>query len=472
MADHDRKWWIMTAVCIGTFASTVNISIVNISLPAIQTAFNTDVASVEWVVLVFSLTYATLLVTVGRLGDMLGRKRLYVAGACIFALGALLCGLSGSILVLIAARVVQAIGGSLIVANGSAIITDAFPREDLGKALGISGSVVAIGTTVGPSLGGFIVQQASWPWVFFVSVPLGLITAAMAGLVLPKPRMGRPARFDWLGALTLGAALLGILLSITFGQESGWLAPGPLALFVVAAVFGFVFLRIERRAPEPVLDLGLFRHRLFAAALACTFLYFMAVQANTFLMPFLLQQVLGYSAQQSGLLLISVPLAVALIAPVSGLLSDKLGSRQLASLGLAIGGFAFFWLSRLGLASTTLEIVLPLVLLGLGNGVFQAPNNSALMGSVSAEHRGVAGGLLASARHLGVLFGIAVAGAVWVSRSAYYAGGAVPTGEKLPPFALLGGVQDALVVSGLICTGAIALAWMRGPKAVADQAAA
>jgi EmrB/QacA subfamily drug resistance transporter len=460
--NSEKKWLVMASVGLGVFASTINMSIINISLPAIQTAFEADLSTTEWIVLIYSVIQAVLLITVGRLSDIIGRKRLFILGTIFLSLGSLLCGLSTNIIQLILARAVQSVAGALLVANSAALVTDAFPPREFGVALGSLSSIVAIGFTFGPTLGGLILERASWPMIFFVSIPLGLLAAVLGTVSLHEHKTTSRQHFDLVGAITLSIFLFSGLLGITNGQENGWSSPILIILVLISIFSGALFFRIELRARYPVIDIELFRRRLVSIPLLSCLLYFLSISANTFLMPFLLQQSLGYSVQVTGLMLISVPITIALVAPFGGWLSDRIGSQILSSLGLALCGLALFLLSKLSMDASVQNIIPWLIVLGLGGALFNPPNNSALMGAVPADRRGVTAGLLATSRHLGITFGTVFAGLIWVSRTAYYKNAL--SGGAFRSSAELFGIKDALFVASVICFSTVILAWNRGSQ--------
>ncbi|MCL5951266.1 MAG: MFS transporter [Chloroflexi bacterium] len=372
-SGYERKWWVMAGAGLAVFVTSLNLSIINMSLPAIQSGLKTSLAAAEWVVLDYSLVMAVLLVSVGRLSDIFGRKRLFISGSVLFGVSSVLCGSAGHIYLLVLSRVLQGIGGALIVANGTAIVTDAFPPRELGRAIGILSSITAIGTTLGPSLGGFILARAEWPVIFFASAPVVFLGAILSAFSLRERKILVTQRFDWTGAIVLGGFLLTGLLGVTYGQDSGWGSVNVLALFVTSIAFGLLFLRVEASTSQPILDTRLLRQRVIAAAFLSGFLYYVATTANTFLSPFLLQRLFNFGAENAGMILMSVPLGIVIVAPLSGWLAGGMDPRVLASLGLAVGGTGFFWMSRQSPTAASAGIVPPYILLSIGGGFFYPP---------------------------------------------------------------------------------------------------
>lgn len=460
MVDYSRKWLVLSAVAMGIFLATIDGSIVNVALPTLSTALGADFATVQWVVLSYLLTITTLLAVVGRLADMYGRKRLYNSGFVVFTLGSLLCGLSPSVGWLIGFRVLQGIGAALILALGLALVTEAFPPQERGRALGIAGSIVSIGIVTGPTLGGIIIENLSWHWIFFVNVPIGILGTYLVWRNIPATSPPGGQQFDFGGAATLCLGLLGVLLGLTTGQREGFTSPQALGLFVFGIFFLAALVYIQRRHPQPIIDPVLFRNRLFTVNLFTGLLVFIGLGSGV-LIPFYLETVLGYSVQQVGLLLAVVPIALGIVSPISGVLSDRIGSRPISALGLAVTMLGYMALSTLSTETTAVGFILRYVLVGVGVGLFQSPNNSAMMGTAPRERLGVASGLLAMTRNLGQTVGIAVLGALWAGLVFGAAGGPVTGGATAAPLAAqaagLAGV--ARIVAGLVGVALVVALW-------------
>ena len=458
--DYSRKWLVLSAVAMGIFLATIDGSIVNVALPTLSTALGADFATVQWVVLSYLLTITTLLAVVGRLADMYGRKRLYNSGFVVFTVGSLLCGLSPSVGWLIGFRVLQGIGAALILALGLALVTEAFPPQERGRALGIAGSIVSIGIVTGPTLGGIIIENLSWHWIFFVNVPIGILGTYLVWRNIPATRPPGGQAFDFGGAATLCLGLLGILLGLTTGQQEGFTSPQALGLFVFGIFFLLALLYIQRRHPQPIIDPVLFRNRLFTVNLVTGLLVFVGLGSGV-LIPFYLETVLGYSVQQVGLLLAVVPIALGIVSPISGVLSDRVGSRPISVLGLAVTLLGYLALSTLSTETTAVGFMLRYVLVGVGVGLFQSPNNSAMMGTAPRERLGVASSLLAMTRNLGQTVGIAVLGALWAALVFGAAGGPMAGGATAAPLAAqaagLAGVSR--IVAGLVGVALLVALW-------------
>ncbi len=445
--DYSRKWYVMAAVAMGVFLATIDSSIVNVALPTLVRELQTEFAVVQWVVLAYLLTVATLILSMGRLGDMIGKKPIYSAGFIIFTLGSAVCGIAPTVYWLLGFRVLQAIGAAMMMALGMAIVTEAFPPPERGKALGIMGSIVSIGIVVGPVLGGIVIGALSWRWIFYVNLPIGIAGILMVTRFVPDIRPVGKQRFDYLGAFTLFVSLMSLLLALTFGQQIGFTEIAVLVLFAIWLVFLAIFLKIETKSSQPMIDLSLFENRLFSVNLVTGSITFVCIAGTTILMPFYLENVLGYDPRSVGFLLAVVPIAMGLIAPVAGSLSDRVGTRPIAVAGLSVLLVGYYTTSTLTIQTTPLGYILRFLPIGIGMGIFQSPNNSAIMGSAPRERLGIASGLLSITRTLGQTTGIAVLGALWASRVTYLLGN-VPQGgtTTAPPPVQVAALQNTFSV--------------------------
>ncbi len=428
--DYSRKWLVMVAVGTGIILTTLDGSIVNVALPTLVSQLNSDFATVQWVVLAYLLTLATLLLTMGRLGDMVGKKPIYTAGFVIFTAGSVLCGLAPTIHWLIGFRVLQAVGGAMTLALATAIVTEAFPPEERGRALGISGGIVSVGIVLGPTLGGLIIDRLSWHWIFFVNLPIGILGVWMVLRFVPRLAPEGRQRFDYAGAGTLFISILSLLLAMTTGQRLGFGDWRVAALLISWAIFLIAFIAIETRSGHPMIDLRLFRNRLFSINLVTGLFTFIAIAGTVILMPFYLESVLGYGPGQVGLLLAATPVVLAVVAPLSGTLSDRFGTRPISAVGLLILAGGYYAMTTLAVDTSGAGFVWRMLPIGIGMGVFQSPNNSAIMGSVPRQRLGIASGLLAITRSLGQTTGIALMGALWAARAIFYSGGTLAGGAS------------------------------------------
>lgn len=389
----------------------VDVTIVNIALPTIARDFEASLPELEWAVIAYSLTMIGLVPTLGRLSDVLGRKRLYLLGLVTFGAASILAGRSERIQMLIAARVVQAVGGALITSNTLAILTDVFPAGKRGVAMGLQSILIGGGAAIGPVLGGFLVTSFGWQAIFWVNVPVSLVASTVAARVLPAQHARDAAQaIDWGGAALLLVGLVSLLTGVTRGPQWGW---GSLQV-VGAALGGVVVLGAfawrQRVARAPIVRPALFRIRAFASGQAAGFLGTMSLVTMVFTLPFYWQGLRGETAQATGLFMLPIPLGIMCLSPVAGRLSDKLGARGLATFGLTLVASGAWLLSRVDAETPVADVLWRVAVVGVGLGCFLAPNNSAIMSAVPEGERGVASGLLALFRFLGQSSGIVTAG--------------------------------------------------------------
>jgi len=414
--DYSKKWLVLFSVGMGVFLGTIDGSIVNIGLNTLVKELGQPLAVVEWVVLAYMLTNCVLMLSIGRLGDMIGKKTLYLAGLIIFTIGSGLCGVAANVYQLIAFRVLQAVGSAMLMALGTALVIEAFPPQERGKALGIMGTLVSVGIITGPTIGGMILESLTWHWLFFVNLPIGVIGVIMVSRFVPAGQAGPRQKFDFAGAGVMFISLLSFLSALTLGQHRGFNYPWVYALLILFAASLAVFIRVELRTEYPMIDLSMFKNRMFTINLVTGFLTFIVTAGTMMIIPLYLQNILHHGPRAAGLMMAVTPVTVALVAPISGSLSDRIGSRLITSLGLLMILIGTILLSSLGAETTVLGYVLRFIPLGMGIGMFQSPNNSAIMGSVPRERFGIASSLLSLTRTVGQAAGIALLGAYWETR--------------------------------------------------------
>lgn len=411
-----QKWLVLISVGIGSFMSAYVGSVINVSLPTITEFFRSTIATTEWVVTIYLLSISSLLLAFGRLGDLQGHKRVYSLGFVFFTIGSVLCGLSRSPEMMIGFRVAQALGGAMLLSNSPAILTGNFPPEQRGQALGLQATLTYLGLTVGPSLGGWITDQFGWPAVFFMNIPIGLIALYFCLKFIPADHQkSKHERFDWRGAILFMIGLVTLLFALNRGQVWGWFSPRTMIVigFSVLVLAGFVFL--QKRTAAPMLDLRLFHIPAFSFTTLSALINYVNLYFIMFLMPFYLIQGRNFSPTMSGLILTAQPLIMAIVAPISGSLSDKISPRWLSTIGMLVNAFGLWQLSRLdGTVSISL-IMIALGTAGFGTGLFIAPNNNVLLGSAPSNRQGIASGILATARSVGMVMGVGIAGAIFTT---------------------------------------------------------
>jgi len=459
----ERKWWVLLAIGAGSFMTALDGSVANIVLPVLSQTFKSDVETVEWVVTVYLLVVSGLLLSFGRLGDMRGHKPVYVSGFLLFVISSALCGLAPNAIALILCRALQALGGAMLLANAPAILTKSFPATQRGQALGLQSTMTYLGLTVGPSLGGWLTSQFSWRAVFYINVPVGLFALWLSLRVIPRDAVAENTeRFDVAGAFTFTAGLVALLLGLNQGHAWGWTSAPMLALLASAVILLGVFLFIERRVASPMLDLSLFRVRVFSASTASAVFNYICLYTVLFLLPFYLIQARGLDPARAGLILTAQPIIMAIAAPISGTLSDRIGARLLSTSGMAIIAVGLFLLSRLGPQAPLGNVALGLAVVGLGTGMFVSPNTSALLGAAPLHRRGIASGILATARNVGMVLGVGLAGAIFTTVQAQ--------GQALgSPTATFDGIHMGFLVAvGVAIAGALTSAVRGGHRRVAS----
>ena len=455
-------------VCLGQFMGALDARSVIVALPTMSVHFGTAMETIQWIPLAYQLTMIGLVLSLGRLGDRIGRKNIYGLGYVIFVVGSAGCGLSTSLTQIIAFRVLEGIGGAMVLANGRAIVSVIYAREGRGKALGVASMAFHLGYIVGPSLGGLLVDLAGWRWIFFVNLPVAMVAAVMAWKVLPETVTERSDyNIDPIGMVTL----LGTVVSLILGLQQT--AKAGLNLFGATCFFSFflflgLLLYFERRAAAPLLELGLFRARLFTFGIISLFFVSLCQTATFFLLPFYLQGILSFSATNVGLTLIFFSVVIVFLAPIGGWLSDRLGSRLLCTLGSVCTVVSILLVSRLDGDSAMYAITMPLIVMGLGWSFFQSPNLSAIFSAVGADKLGAVSGITLMAANVGNGVGVSMASllyAVWLSSYGLSGRGVPPYTEwgRNPEIFIATFQNSCLVIAGLALIAVLASA-MRGQE--------
>ena len=416
---HDRRWELLALTSVGAFMTPLDSSIVAVALARMGPALHLSFSASIWVQASYLLAMAILLIPLGRLADHRGRVHFYLAGIAVFTLGSLLAGLSTSGLWLISSRVVQGGGAALLGATSAAIVTAVFPPHERGRALGINVMAVYVGLSVGPVLGGQIVDHLGWRWIFFVNLPIGLAVFLWGWLLLPRhEREGNEApRPDLLGALLQAVGLTCLLVPLTFGSEWGWASARTIGLLVISAASFTGFVITERRVRDPLLNLDLLLHnRLFAAANAAALLNYMALYGISILTAIFLEVVQGKSAGLTGWIMLAQPAVQAILSPFAGRLSDRVGSRVLSTAGMVIVAAGMVLLAFLPTDASVPHVMGALALVGLGLAAFSAPNTSAIMGSVARPQLSLASAFLGTMRVTGMALSVALLGGIAASQ--------------------------------------------------------
>jgi EmrB/QacA subfamily drug resistance transporter len=395
---------------LGTILGPIDASIVNVILPTITRSFSASMAAAQWIPMAYLLTIGSLVLMFGRLGDIWGYRRIFLTGMAGFVAASGLCAIAPGMRWLVGFRVLQGLAAGMTMAVPLAILTRTFPASQRGRVLGTYAISISVGLAVGPSLGGFLAAAFGWRSAFLINLPIGLTALALASRVLPE-MAGRPGRLDVAGAAAALGALSSFLLFVNRAQQAGFTAVTA-AILTVAAALGGLFVGIESRTPEPMLRLGLFRVRALSFGSLAALFNFMSQYVVVFLTPFLLQRVLAAGPGRVGLIMTAFPLSVLCVAPFAGALSDRIGTAGLAFAGTSVCAAGCALLADVPAGAGAREVAWRLVVFGVGTGVFQSPNNSAVMGSSPREHLGVVSSLLGTTRTVGMTLGVAAAGAV------------------------------------------------------------
>lgn len=467
------KWWAYIAVAVGLFTSVADHGSVVVALPTISEHFKIDLPTAQWVVLGYAVTISALLLPMGRLSDLVGRKRVYLLGFFVFIAGATAAGLATSVTVLVVVRVVMGVGAAMTQSTSMAIVMSAFPPSERGKALGLQISIVGLGGVAGPAIGGLIVGFAGWRGVFFATAAMGVLAIVAAQTLLEERASEKPdetagAGFDWPGAVLSAVILVTFLVALTLGPRSNWSPTTTGAAVLSFVVVLGVFVWWELRARSPMLDPRLFQDMVFSIGVAARFIAFIGISSVRFLMPFYLQSVLGYAPRAIGLFVVPSALALVLTGPIGGRLSDRYGTRVLSSAGLLISAAGLLILSRVSNASPLPLIIGAMVVQSIGSGIFGPPNSSSIFGAVGPERYGVMSGFLNLVRNAGNVTGVALATAivtaVMASRGFEPSLAAVSeTGGADLLGAFVSGLRGAyLLTAGLVALGAVLSALRAG----------
>jgi len=473
---HDarfRKWLSFTAIAFGTFIGYLDSSIVNIALPTLTRYFQTDLSVIKWVVTSYLLMITGLVIIFGRLADMYGRKKLYIFGFIVFIVASGLCGASTTIWSLIVFRCFQGIGAAALLANGAALIGETFPANERGKAFGMLASVLAFAAITGPLVGGFLTDHVGWQSIFYVNVPIGIVGAVLAAKVLPSQQQMRSTeRFDFAGAVTLFACLTAFLLLTSALSRSEWEVPTVVSLAIATILFAAGFLMVENRVEHALLDLQIFREWAFSAAALSSFLAYWSIASIAFLVPFYLDRVLLLNPTRSGALLAPVPVALVVAAPLGGRLADRFGIRAVSTTGAVINLLDLIFLSTLTTNTSSFGMILRLVPFGIGMGLFQPPNNTAMMGAVPPNRYGIVSGMIGALKNLGSMTGVAVTSLVstvaQVNATAQLEGNGI-TGQIAERQSFTAAVNMTFLLSAVVCVIVVFMSLARGKDAKASE---
>ena len=449
-SSENRKWWTLGAVAVGLFMIMLDNTVVNVAVPSIQRDLGVGLSELQWIVTGYALSFAALMLTGGKLADMLGRRRIFVIGIMIFTIASLFCGLADSGQSLIAWRIVQGVGAALMNPATLAIISATFPPRQRGMAIGIWAGVSALALAIGPLVGGLLTEHLSWSWVFFVNVPVGVLGVAASYLLIDESRdMSEEQRLDLAGLVTSGLGLFALTYGLIEANTYGWSSARIVGSFVAAAVLLGTFVALELRQRLPMLDLTLFRNGTFAGANVVILMVGLAMFGVFFFVSLYMQNILGFSAVQAGAAFLPMTVLIILVAPIAGKLSDRIGSRWLMTGGMTLIGAQLLYYSTLGVHANFWDLLPALLVGGVGMSLTMTPSAAAIIGSVPTDKSGVGSAVMNTMRQIGGSIGVALIGAIIAAK----------VGDRRSPEAFVDGFSTALVVaSGFAFVGAIVAA--------------
>ena len=456
VTEENKKWWTLGAVSFGLFMIMLDNTVVNVALPSIQRDLHMQLSELEWIVSGYALTFAALMLIGGKLADAYGRRLIFVLGIAIFTLASLACGLASSGDALIGARVAQGVGAAMMNPATLSIIAVTFPPRQRGTAIGLWAGVSALALALGPLVGGLLTEHAGWNWIFFINIPVGVLAIAASFLLIDESRDETHERLDIPGLASSGIGLFALTYGLIEANNYGWGSARIVGAFVVAAVALVVFVLLERHRRAPMLDLTLFRNRTYVGANLAMLLVALAMFGVFFFVSLYMQNVLGYSAVQAGAAFLPMTVLIILIAPLSGRLSDRWGSRWLMAGGMVLLAIQLTYFSQLPTDATFWRLLPALVIGGFGMSMTMTPSSAAAMRAVPVEKAGVGSAVLNACRQVGGSTGIALMGAIMASQLA-----TPPTTESF-----MRGFERALLVAAAIAlVGAAVAAWLVRPHA-------
>jgi EmrB/QacA subfamily drug resistance transporter len=448
-AEDTRKWFTLAAVSFGLFMIMLDNTVVNVALPSIQRDLGADLSQLQWIVTGYALTFAALMLIGGKVADAYGRRRIFVIGIAVFTVASLLCGFAGSGNELIAARVLQGAGAALMNPATLSIIAAAFPPRERGTAIGIWAGVSALALAIGPLTGGLITEHLDWSWIFFVNVPIGVVAIGASFLFIDESRDETHVRLDLPGLAASSIGLFALTYGLIEANSHGWGSPLILGAFALAAIALASFVLLERYQRDPMLPLELFRNGTYTGANLVILLVALAMFGIFFFLSLYMQNILGYSAVQTGAAFLPMTVLIILVAPIAGRTSDRIGSRGLMTAGMVLIAVQLLYFSRLGLDSSFWQLLPGFLVGGVGMSLTMTPSAAAATRSVSVDKAGVGSAVLNASRQVGGSIGVALMGAIVAGK----------VGDVRTPEAFLDGFQSALVVASIIAAAGAVVAY-------------
>jgi EmrB/QacA subfamily drug resistance transporter len=469
ITDENRKWWTLGAMCFALFMVMLDNTVVNVALPSIQRDLHAQISELEWVVNGYTLTFAVLIATGGRLGDIFGRRLMFLTGVIIFALTSATAGLAQDTTMLIGSRAVQGIGAALMMPATLSIITHAFPASERGKAIGTWAGVSALALSIGPVVGGFLTEYVSWRAIFFINLPVAVGAVAATVFAVRESRDDSVERtVDYPGVVALTAGLTAIVLALIEGNKCGWASVGTVGLLAGGFVALAIFAAIELRVKTPMIDFSLFRTRQFIGSNLVAFIITFAMMGTFFFMAIYLQDILGYGALEAGVRFLPTTMVIAVTAPIAGRLSDRFGPVWPMSTGLAVLATSMFLFAQIDVGTTYSGLLVPFILMGLGIAMVMSPMSTAAMNAVSVLKAGVASGVLQTSRMVGASVGVAATGAIFQSKlGSSFNPAALAQGSEAARSTFIDALASAMLLAGIVVAigFVVSVTLLRGAKA-------
>jgi EmrB/QacA subfamily drug resistance transporter len=469
VTDDNRKWWTLGAMCFALFMVMLDNTVVNVALPSIQREIHAQLSALEWVINGYTLTFAVLIATGGRLGDIFGRRLMFLTGVIIFAVTSATAGFAQDPAMLIGSRAIQGIGAALMMPATLSIITHAFPAAERGKAIGTWAGVSALALSIGPVVGGFLTEYVSWRAIFFINLPVavGAVVATVFAVTESRDETV-DRRVDYPGIVALTASLTAIVLALIEGNSWGWGSPSILGLLVGGVIGLAVFVAIELRVATPMVEFALFRTRQFIGTNLVAFIITFAMMGTFFFMALYMQDILGYSALEAGVRFLPTTMVIAVVAPISGRLADRLGPATPMSAGLAILAVSMFMFAGISTATTYAGLLIPFILMGLGIALVMSPMSTAAMNAVNVAKSGVASGVLQMSRMIGASVGVAATGAIFQSQlGSGFNPSALATAPEQARATFVDALSSAMLLAAIVVVAglAVSLTLVRGARA-------
>jgi drug resistance transporter, EmrB/QacA subfamily len=459
---YENRWHILPVILLGPLMATLDSSIVNVALPDMAQRLSVGINTIQWVVTSYLIAISALVLIFGRIADIIGKAVVFQYGFVIFSLGSLLCGLSKTIEFLIISRIIQAVGASMIMSSNQGLIAVIFPADERGRALGLSATTVAIGTMLGPPLGGIMVEIFNWESIFLINIPIGIVAFFLGRKMLPKEeKKENTGGFDLKGAILFMAFVVSLFWAMLSGEKLGWENKYIIVSFIIAFASFVAFYFVERKEKNPMLDFSMFHNKLFNVSIFCAFVSFLVIFCYNIIHPFYLQYIMNISPARAGILMMVFPISAGIIAPISGYISDKLGSEIITFFGLLITTIGLVLLGFLNTNSTYMDIVTRIAILGFGNGLFQSPNNAIVMSLVPKNKLGITGSINALVRNMGMVFGIAFSVTLLYNRMSHLIGYSVVSFIPGRPDVFIYAMKFVYLSAASICIIGIILTLLR-----------